>query len=382
MRVVIRRPSLSHSCALFLLAVLPAQALPAPTAVQWRANYDAARKEAAEKSKPIFLNFGTDDCVHCKRLHQTTFLDPAIVKLLNTHFIPLKIDANREPRLAQSLRIQAYPTTILAGHEGKIHGWIEGYMEASRLVEHLQRVAAAPTPDWMTRDCTEAGKLLAANEPGRALALLKNIVEDGRDRPVQAKALEMMRDIEERAAGRLEQAAQLAAKGQPLEAVERLTELQRLYAGTRAALESGKLLCTLAERPEVRRAQRAQDLLRVARDEAKMERYLNSLDFCEVLSTGYQDLPEARAAAELAASIKAHPQQMAAACAAMNDRLARMYLDLADTLTKKGEREQAVACLEKVQNLSPAVATAANVQARLSVLMLRTPGVPTGLQKP
>ena len=36
--------------------------------------------------------------------------------MLNDHCVPLKVDANREPRLAQALRIQAYPTMILAGN--------------------------------------------------------------------------------------------------------------------------------------------------------------------------------------------------------------------------------------------------------------------------
>jgi thioredoxin-like negative regulator of GroEL len=367
--------------SLVLLAVL-AQAARASDAIHWRADYDSARKEAAEKGKPIFLDFGTDDCVHCKRMHQTTFTDPGIVKLLNERFVPLKVDANREPRLTQMLRIQAYPTMILAGQDGKIIGWIEGYLEAKRMTEHLLRASITPTPDWMTREVQDAGRLIGAGEYARALVLLKKIVADGKDRPAQAKARELLREIETQAAARLEQAKQLDARGQTFEAIERLTDLQRQYAGAQATLEGGKLLTALTDRPDVRRARRAQDMLRLARDEAKMERYLGCLDLCEVLAAAYRDLPEGREGAELAAAIKANPQQMKQVCDALNERLTKMYMDLADSWLKKGERDEAAACLEKALIINPAGAAAANIQARLNLLNSRTPGVTTGLQKP
>jgi len=38
----------------------------ADKAIEWRADYDAARKEAAEKGRPLFLEFQTEDCFHCR----------------------------------------------------------------------------------------------------------------------------------------------------------------------------------------------------------------------------------------------------------------------------------------------------------------------------
>ena len=190
---------------LLLVALLAAPANAADK-VEWRNDYDAARKEASEQNKPLFLDFGTEDCVHCKRMHQTTFKDPSIVKLLNERFVPLRVDGNREPRLVQSLRIQAYPTMILAATDGKIVGWIEGYMETTRLAEHLQRASAIETPDWMARDYQEVGKAVAAGEYARAVSLLRHILADDKNLPVQAKARETLQEIEIQASGRLERA--------------------------------------------------------------------------------------------------------------------------------------------------------------------------------
>lgn len=351
------------------LTVASAGAVLAAEKVEWRTDYDSARKEASERGKLLLLDFGTEDCVHCKRMHQTTFRDPSIVKLLNERFIALKIDANREPRLAQSLRIQAYPTMVLAGSDGKILAWIEGFIEVNRLAEQLNRASLQLTPDWMARDYQEATKAFNVGDYARSMTLLKNIIEDGKDRPVQGKAREVMQEIETQAAARLTRAKQLDEKGQTLEALDLLTELLRTYAGSQSAVTGAKLLTTLADKPDVRtrqRSRRAQELLSHAREDCKAERYLACLDQCELLSAGYRDLPEGKEAEQLAAEIKSNPERMTKVCEATNDRLAAMYITLADSWLKKGNTEQAALCLEKVLKINPTGASASLAQTRLS----------------
>jgi thioredoxin-related protein len=380
-----RRLNVHRASSPLLVVALLAGIAPAADKVEWRSDYDSARKEAAEKSRPIFLDFGTEDCVHCKRMHQTTFKDPAIIKLLNENFIPLKVDANREPHLAQSLRVQAYPTMILAGHDGKIVGWIEGYLETSRMSEQLQRVSALQTPDWMARDYQEAAKSMAAGEYSRAVSLLKNIVEDGKARPVQTKAQDTLQVIEKQATSRLDRAKQMNEKGQTLEALDLLAELLKQYAGTRAADDGGKLLASLADSPDVRshrRVRLAQEMLQRVKEDLKAGRYLTALDQSEHLSATYRDLPEGKEGSQLALEIKADPQRMAQVCESMNERLAKMYMDLADTWEKKGNREQAIVCWEKVRKIQPVGAAAANAEARLEKVNGRTPGVTTSFEKP
>src|SRR6266478_6170365 len=86
--------------------------------VEWRQDYNAARREASEKGKPLVIDFGTENCFYCKKLDSTTFRDPAVVGLMNERFIPLKIDANREAPLAEALHVERYPTIVLAGPDG------------------------------------------------------------------------------------------------------------------------------------------------------------------------------------------------------------------------------------------------------------------------
>lgn len=360
--------------------------LAAADPVAWRADYNTARKEAQEKGLPLLLVVGTENCFYCRKLDANTLRDPAVSTRLADGFIPLKVDATREPGLAKALKIQVYPTLVLAGADGKIHAFIEGYLEADRLVEHMKRAAAAAaTADWMARDYNEAGKAIGAGDYPRAVSLLKGLTNEAGNKPVGAKAREVLAGIERQAAGRLTRAKDLEEKGYTPEAMDTLADLIKTYAGTEAAADAATLMAGLADKPETRerqRARQARDLLALAKEEFRTGRYYDCLQRCELLGTGFADRPESKEGAALASEIKNHPDRLAAACEQMNEKTAAMYLALADSWTKKGQDKEATACLEKVMKLSPNSRHAELAQVRLTKLQGRDPATPTGFKKP
>lgn len=367
------------------LVLTAAAARGADKDIAWRADYDAARKEAVEKGRPLFLSFHTEDCFHCRRLESGPFRDPAVVALVNDRFIPLRVDGNKSPRLAEALRIQAYPTMIIAASDGKILAFLEGYQDARPLHDHLQRALAVQTPDWMARDFQEASKAIAGGDYAKAVSLLKSVLQDGKDRPVQTKAKAVLDEIEQQAAGRLVRVKQLEDKGQYAEAMDLLTELLSRYGGTQPAADGAKMLTTLAERPELKttqRARRAKDLLAQAREAFAARRYSDALELCDILETTYKDLPEGGQGKELAGDIRSSPAKLAAACEHLNERLASMYATLGESWLKKGDKDQAAVCFEKAVRAAPASLVAREAQARLTGLSTKAPAIPTQFQKP
>jgi thioredoxin-related protein len=353
--------------------------------VTWRTDYDAARKESTDKNLPLFISFSSDDCVHCRRLENGPFRDAAVLGLLNERFIPLKLEAKLAPKLAQALRIQVYPTMIVAATDGKIIGFLEGYLDAKPLADNMGRCLALVQPDELTRDYQDAAKALANNDVPKALTLLKGVVADGKERPVQVQARQALQEIDRQAAGRLALVKQLHEKGQANEALDALTELLARYPGTPTATEGAKLQAKLADDPALRgnqRSRRARDLLAQAREALKAEKYNEALDLCDILESTYKDLPEATQGATLAQDIRANPDQLAKACANLNERLAFMYAALGDTLLKKGEREQAALNFEKAVRAAPASVVARDAQAKLAAITVKTFGTPVNLQKP
>ena len=362
-----RRHAVAAGVWLLLLTAAP---WAAADEVRWRYDYNAARQEAQERGLPLLIDFSTEWCGPCKKLDLTTFRDPAIQRLLNEQFIPLKIDGTREKRLVDALRIQAYPTLIIAGSDGRIHRTIEGYVEAARLREHLQGVLQAlANPEWMERSFQDASRAVAARDYARAVALLQTILQDNGQRPTQVQARLLLLDLEQQARTTLARARQLEDRGQYLEAVNVLSDLVTQYAGTQAAAEAATSLAALADKPEVKtqqRRQRAAELLAQAKSDFRAQHYLGCLERCEVLAKSYGDLPEGIEGGQLLAQIKANPEWMTAACQAMSDRLGELYLDLAETWVRKGEPKLAAECLQRTITLLPRTRHAELARTRLA----------------
>jgi thioredoxin-like negative regulator of GroEL len=358
-------------CFPLLLLSLVAQAGNALGAeVEWRSDYGKARKEALEKGRPLVIDFGTENCYWCKQLEQRTFIDPAVVALLNERCIPLHIDAARSPDLIEKMNIQNYPTLVYASPEGRILGYQEGFIEAPVFREQIQRaVNTVSTPEWMTRDFEEASKAAAQKEYPRALSLLKSIVEDGKERQVQTKARRLIQEVEQHAAEQLAAAKQKADKGDTAEAMKSAGEVTKQFAGADAAREAKEWVATLTSRTQVgdqQRKDRAHDLLAQAREDYRTQQFLCCLDRCEVLIAQYPELPEGAEAAQLTADIKSNAEWAKLACDQMSDRLGVLYLALADTCLKKGQPQQAVHYLERVVQNFPASRHAEAAQVRLS----------------
>src|SRR5207248_5839149 len=136
----------------------------------------------------------------------------------------------------------------------------------------------------------------------------------------------------------------LELNGRTPEAMDTLADLMRVYAGTQAAADAATLMAGLADKPETQerqRLRRARDLLALAKEEFRTQRYHDCLQKCEQLTEAYTELPEGREAVALAAEIRNNPERLAVACEQMNEKTAAMYLALADSWLKKGQDKEA-----------------------------------------
>jgi thioredoxin-related protein len=142
-------------------------------AVNWRNDVSAARREARETGKPLFLDFGTQNCGYCRQLDATTFRAPSVARMLNDSFIPVHIDADREREFTNALAIHSYPTLVITDSQGKIINRKEGFCEAGAMMAFLepgrQLASAAPKPQYraQAREDRIPARTLAIEEPVR-----------------------------------------------------------------------------------------------------------------------------------------------------------------------------------------------------------------------
>ena len=65
--------------------------------VNWYSWGDAAFAAAERENKPVFLSIGYSTCHWCHVMERESFEDPAVARVLNAHFVSVKVDRERRP---------------------------------------------------------------------------------------------------------------------------------------------------------------------------------------------------------------------------------------------------------------------------------------------
>jgi len=97
--------------------------------VQWREWGEEAFREAREQDKLILLSISASWCHWCHVMdrgipgdpvHTGTYSDPEIAEIINTHFIPIRVDTDRRPDINARYNMGGWPTTAFLTPEGEI----------------------------------------------------------------------------------------------------------------------------------------------------------------------------------------------------------------------------------------------------------------------
>lgn len=67
--------------------------------VDWYPWSDEAFKKANAQDKPVFLSIGYSTCHWCHVMAHESFEDEEIAQILNTYFVPVKVDREERPEI-------------------------------------------------------------------------------------------------------------------------------------------------------------------------------------------------------------------------------------------------------------------------------------------
>ena len=124
--------------ALFLIIASLAQATKV-WAISWKDNLDIALKEAKQHQVPVMIDFYTNWCRWCKELDRNTYSDGNINEL-STHFICVKLDAEKYPEAAVKYSVTGYPTIVFLNKDGSVNSRIIGYRDAGPFRKAMESV--------------------------------------------------------------------------------------------------------------------------------------------------------------------------------------------------------------------------------------------------
>ncbi len=128
--------------------------------------FEAAGQRAAAEQKVLFVDFYTTWCGPCKMLDQSTWQDAAVIDLLHTKAVAIKIDAEKEKTLADHYKVSAYPTLLLLTPDGTEIDRLVGYREPKVFVAEFTDSLAGKTALMRAREAVAS----AANDHDRAQA--------------------------------------------------------------------------------------------------------------------------------------------------------------------------------------------------------------------
>lgn len=118
-------------------------------AIEWRTDYQKAVNEAQNVHLPIFLLCRCMDCSWADKLEQAIRQDRELTELLRERMVPVRLFNEEYGHLFTALRIERFPTLILASDDLKMLEYLEGFCPAEKLKKVIQAAlnsAAEETP--------------------------------------------------------------------------------------------------------------------------------------------------------------------------------------------------------------------------------------------
>lgn len=135
-----------------MMALLACASLGTANEAKWLHDFEAAKAQAKEQGKPIFINFtGSDWCGWCIKLEKEVFTKKEFQDYAKDHLVLMEVDfpnkkeqpaevKEQNKKLDKAFEIEGYPTLFLLDADGKKFTEDIGYREGgpAAYVEHLK----------------------------------------------------------------------------------------------------------------------------------------------------------------------------------------------------------------------------------------------------
>jgi uncharacterized protein YyaL (SSP411 family) len=90
------------------------------TRVEWREWGADAFAEAQKEGTPVLLSLSTTWCADCHEMDATTYAEPRIAANVNDRFVPIRVDADRRPRVRERYAMGGFPSTVFLTPSGAV----------------------------------------------------------------------------------------------------------------------------------------------------------------------------------------------------------------------------------------------------------------------
>jgi len=117
---------------LILFAAAPTGIAGDGAGIRWKP-YKEGIALAKQEGKKIYLHFYADWCTYCKQMDQSTFMATEVMSYLNKHFIPVRVDTDKEKEVARKYNVRPIPDNWFLDGKGERIANRPGYISPGDL---------------------------------------------------------------------------------------------------------------------------------------------------------------------------------------------------------------------------------------------------------
>jgi uncharacterized protein YyaL (SSP411 family) len=169
------------------ILALAAQARAADT-IAWQPWSDAAFAEAKKEHKFVIMDLEAVWCHWCHVMDETTYRDPKVITLMGSRYVPVRVDQDSRPDLANRYEDYGWPATIVFAADGSEIVRRRGYLTPAEMASMLQAIIDDPSPGPSVTSLERVGK--GASAPNASTDDLRKRLLAGYDRTVGGWSVE------------------------------------------------------------------------------------------------------------------------------------------------------------------------------------------------
>jgi uncharacterized protein YyaL (SSP411 family) len=114
--------------------------------IAWQSWSDDLFEQARQEKKLVILDLEAVWCHWCHVMADTTYHDPKVVKLINSKFIPVRVDQDAHPDLSLRYEKWGWPATVVFTSDGEEIIKERGYIEPPQMAKLLEDIIKNPAP--------------------------------------------------------------------------------------------------------------------------------------------------------------------------------------------------------------------------------------------
>jgi thioredoxin-related protein len=97
--------------------------------IQWVYDLKSAHAQSLATGKPMLIVCGGPWCVYCKKLEKEVLGHPTIARYINTTFVAVHLDSEKDQRAVEILEVKSLPTTVILSPNADLLGSVEGFVK-------------------------------------------------------------------------------------------------------------------------------------------------------------------------------------------------------------------------------------------------------------